>query len=59
MKILIEGKFDPVKDLFTDQNGLLQLKETKMKMINDIFSYFASRKEDLKEIMPQFEPNIL
>jgi hypothetical protein len=47
-KILINSKYDPSKDLYTDDNGLLQVRDTKQKMIDQIFEYFKSRNEDNK-----------
>jgi hypothetical protein len=47
-KILIKFKFDPSKDLYTDDNGLLQLIDGKQEMIDEIIEHFKSRNEDNK-----------
>jgi len=57
-KILVNGKFDPENDLYTDENGLLQLKETKKKMIDLIYKYFASRNEDIIISTPIEAPQV-
>ena len=45
-KILIENKFDPLRDLKKDFNNLWQLEDTKIKLRDDIIMYFRQRNED-------------
>ena len=45
-KILIENKFDPLRDLKKDCNNLWQLEDTKIKLRDDIIMYFRRRNED-------------
>ena len=45
-KILIENKFDPLRDLKKDCNNLWQLEDTKIKLRDDIIMYFRQRNED-------------
>ena len=48
--ILMKYKYDPSKDLYKDDNGLLQLTDRKMAMIERILEYFKSRDEDNKDL---------
>jgi hypothetical protein len=46
MKILINQNFDPINDLYYDENGLIQLKQEKVAFIKEIYQYFQVRNED-------------
>jgi hypothetical protein len=53
--ILIDGKFDPEKDLEYDQNGVVKWSDQADKtMIQKVAEYFVSRKED---DLPSFSAN--
>lgn len=45
-KILVDNKFDPVKDLKEDWQGLWVLDEKRVKLRDDIRTYMRSRNED-------------
>lgn len=45
-KLLGKHKFNPMKDLTMDKNGLYSITPTKPYLIKDIKDYFKSRKED-------------
>jgi len=45
-KILIDNKFDPLRDLKKDCNNLWQLEDIKIKLRDDIIMYFRQRNED-------------
>lgn len=45
-KILVDNKFDPATDLYKDVQGLWQLDERKIKLRDDLRSYFRERSED-------------
>ena len=45
-KLLGKHKFNPMKDLIMDKNGLYSITPTKPYLIKDIKDYFKSRKED-------------
>jgi len=48
-RILSENQFDPLHDLEYHANGLIKLKASKPKLLEDIRFYFQSRNEDAKE----------
>lgn len=45
-KILVKHQFNPLTDLFRDENGLPQLIEEKWQLRDDITSNFLTRNED-------------
>ncbi len=49
--ILKENKFDPIRDLEYNEDGLLVLRETQSKMHEQIKHYFVTRDEDSKELV--------
>jgi hypothetical protein len=45
-RILTNNKFDPIKDLTKDSNGLYIVNPEKVQMLSELQNYFASRDED-------------
>jgi hypothetical protein len=48
--ILIEEKYDPMRDVYPDYQGILQLSPDKPRLRDRIRAYFLSRVEDLPHI---------
>lgn len=49
-QILLNNKFDPLRDLKKDCNNLWQLEDLKPQLRDDIRKYFRQRREDSKEL---------
>ncbi len=45
-KILFKHQFDPIEDLYRDENGLWQLTSKKPALRDDVRRYFRARNED-------------
>ena len=49
-KILFKHQFDPIDDLYRDENGLWQLTSKKPALRDDIRRYFRARNEDSVDV---------
>jgi hypothetical protein len=45
-QILVDHQYNPLEDIFHDENGVLQLRDTKPRFRDEMRAYFRSRVED-------------
>eukprot|EP01099_Mayorella_cantabrigiensis_P006829 TRINITY_DN5839_c0_g1_i1.p1 TRINITY_DN5839_c0_g1~~TRINITY_DN5839_c0_g1_i1.p1 ORF type:complete len:118 (-),score=20.84 TRINITY_DN5839_c0_g1_i1:9-362(-) len=57
VKIIIEEDYDPTRDLYYDNDRVLQLKPPKRRLIQKLGDYFSRRRED-ERVQPQLNVNV-
>lgn len=50
-QILVDGKFNPEKDIYRDYQGLWQLRDDNILLRDGIRKYFQNRNEDSVDIL--------
>lgn len=53
--ILVDNKFDPLRDIKKDNNNLWQLETNKFKLRDDIRHYFRKRNEDSIDLLEDYQ----